>query len=190
MLLNNLPDLILDTPDATTMLANFIARAIADDCIPPVYVMSHDNLDNLNEHALAAIKRAQVLLAMKTSLVHLDNIWGSAGPLRPVKTITQQMTLLLKEFLLSRDIEEAQRCLRELEVPHYHHELVYEAIVMSLEGINQQTEEAMCALLKSLDKTCMVSPALMDQVSLHIQFDELSFTNFILGFPTCLRRYG
>lgn len=187
MLLNNLPDLILDTPEATTMLANFIARAIADDCIPPVYVMSHDNLDSLNEHALAAIKRAQVLLAMKTSLVHLDNIWGSAGPLRPVKTITQQMTLLLKEFLLSRDIEEAQRCLRELEVPHYHHELVYEAIVMSLEGINQQTEEAMCALLKSLDTTCMVSPALMDQVSSNAQSDKPVFTNlFILGFPTCI----
>lgn len=35
VLLRNLPDLTLDTPDAATVLANFLARAIADDCIPP-----------------------------------------------------------------------------------------------------------------------------------------------------------
>jgi programmed cell death protein 4 len=36
------------------------------------------------------------------------------------------MELLLKEYLLSRDIPEAQRCISALEVPHFHHELVYE----------------------------------------------------------------
>lgn len=38
MLLNNLPDLILDTPEAPHLLANFLARAVADDCLPPKYV--------------------------------------------------------------------------------------------------------------------------------------------------------
>lgn len=38
MLLHNLPDLILDTPDAPHALGNFIARAVADDCLPPKYV--------------------------------------------------------------------------------------------------------------------------------------------------------
>lgn len=38
MLLTNLPDLILDTPDAPHCLGNFIARAVADDCLPPKYV--------------------------------------------------------------------------------------------------------------------------------------------------------
>jgi programmed cell death protein 4 len=56
----------------------------------------------------------------------LDNVWGVAGGLRPVQTITKQMELLLKEYLTSRDIKEAQRCIRALEVPHFHHELVYE----------------------------------------------------------------
>lgn len=126
--------------------------------------MNHPDLDNLNEHAIVAIKRAETLLSMKQSMVHLDNIWGSAGPLRPVKTINKKMTFLLKEYRESKDIQEAQRCLRELEVPHYHHELVYEAIVMSLEGVNQQTEEAMCTLLKSMDNCCLISPAMMEQV--------------------------
>lgn len=38
MLLNNLPDLVLDTPDAPHWLGNFLARAVADDCLMPKYV--------------------------------------------------------------------------------------------------------------------------------------------------------
>lgn len=36
------------------------------------------------------------------------------------------MNLLLKEYLISGDVSEAEHCLRDLEVPHFHHELVYE----------------------------------------------------------------
>jgi len=140
MLLSNLPDLILDTPEAPTLLGNFIARSVADDCIPPKYVTNPDNVDQLSEYALAALKRADALLSLKQGWAHLDNIWGKAGPNRPVKNITKQMTLLLKEYISSRDFDEAARCLRALEVPHYYHELVYEAILMAMESVNQQTE--------------------------------------------------
>lgn len=40
--------------------------------------------------------------------------------------VSFQMNLLLKEYLVSGDISEAEHCLRDLEVPHFHHELVYE----------------------------------------------------------------
>lgn len=40
--------------------------------------------------------------------------------------VSLQMNLLLKEYLVSGDISEAEHCLRDLEVPHFHHELVYE----------------------------------------------------------------
>lgn len=39
-LMKNLPDLILDTPEADTVLGNFLARAIADDCIPPKFIQT------------------------------------------------------------------------------------------------------------------------------------------------------
>lgn len=165
LLLTNLPDLILDTPEAPILLGNFIARSVADDCVPPKYVTSPDNVDQLNEYALAALKRADALLSLKQGWVHLDNIWGKAGPLRPVKNITKQMILLLKEYISSRDFDEAARCLRAMEVPHYHHELVYEAILIALESVNQQTEEAMCTLLKAMDGACLILPAQMEQVS-------------------------
>lgn len=163
MVLANLPDLILDTPEAPVMLGNFMARAIADDCMPPKFVSRPEEHQHLNEYAEQALRRADALVH-KQVWAHLDNVWGMGGPLRPVKTITKQMTLLLKEYLSSRDVAEAQRCLRALEVPHYHHELVYEAIVMTLESLSQTTEEAMCELLKSLDLTCLVLPAGMEQV--------------------------
>jgi len=38
ILLKSLPDLILDTPAAPDVLGSFIARAVADDCIPPKFV--------------------------------------------------------------------------------------------------------------------------------------------------------
>lgn len=41
MLIKNLSELVLDTPDAPTILGNFIARSIADDCIPPKFLHSY-----------------------------------------------------------------------------------------------------------------------------------------------------
>lgn len=35
VVLANLPDLILDTPDAPVVVGCFLARTIADDCLPP-----------------------------------------------------------------------------------------------------------------------------------------------------------
>ncbi|KAH8292871.1 hypothetical protein KR044_002183 [Drosophila immigrans] len=179
MVLANLPDLILDTPEAPVMLGNFMARAIADDCMPPKFVSRPEEHQQLNEHAEQALRRADALVH-KQVWAHLDNVWGMGGPLRPVKTITKQMTLLLKEYLSSRDVAEAQRCLRALEVPHYHHELVYEAIVMTLESLSQTTEEAMCELLKSLDLTCLVLPAGMEQGFMRV-YDDMA--DIVLDVP-------
>ena len=63
---------------------------------------------------------------MRHGLVRLDNVWGVGGGTRPVKYLVKKMVLLLQEYLSSSDIAEATRCLTELEVPHFHHELVSE----------------------------------------------------------------
>lgn len=38
LLLEELSELSLDTPNAPEVLGNFMARAIADDCIPPAFI--------------------------------------------------------------------------------------------------------------------------------------------------------
>lgn len=52
--------------------------------------------------------------------------WVGLLPLTPSFLSSPQMNLLLREYLLSGEVSEAERCLRQLEVPHFHHELVYE----------------------------------------------------------------
>jgi len=50
ILLGNLGETILDVPDAPTILGNFIARAVADDCL--LIGMVHSWKDMItNEHA-------------------------------------------------------------------------------------------------------------------------------------------
>jgi len=155
-LMRQLADLTLDTPEAPNILANFMARCIADDCIPPKFLQSYKG--NVSEPgAVKALCRADMLLNMKHGLVRLDNVWGVGGGIRPVKYLVKKIVLLLKEYLCSCDIEEATRCLLDLEVPHFHHELVYEAIVMVIESSHEKTEEAMCKLLQSLFRTFVIS---------------------------------
>ena len=102
--------------------------------------------------------------------------------MRPVKTITKQMEMLLKEYLLSRDIKEAQRCIIALEVPHFHHELIYEVsctihstwklftiffidqlVIMTLEALSEQVEDAMGKLLRSVEQSCIITAEMIEQ---------------------------
>jgi len=72
------------------------------------------------------VTHAEALLVDKVGMLRLNNIWGVGGGAQPVKALTRQIYMLLQEFLSSNDATEADRCVRELEVPHFHHELVYE----------------------------------------------------------------
>ncbi|XP_074922841.1 programmed cell death protein 4-like [Chelonoidis abingdonii] len=102
----------------------------------------------------------------------LDNVWGVGGGQRPVKHLIKEMNLLLREYLLSGEVSEAEHCLRELEVPHFHHELVYEAAVMVLESTGETPVIMMVKLLKVLWETGLVT---LDQMNRGFQrvYDEL-----------------
>lgn len=69
----------------------FMARAIADDCLPPRYVSSYKGRAE-NEYAAKSLEKADLLLNMKHGLVRLDNIWGTGGGIRPVKYLVRQVS--------------------------------------------------------------------------------------------------
>ena len=243
-LLSQLDDLELDTPDATTVLGNFIARAIADDCLPPKYVTNakeklesklksastataspnglpaspvktnditttttttNNNISNNNvisnghhkqlettisnnsgraqqnyaglspaeQRALKSLIYANSLINAKRGLIRLDTVWGLTGGARPVKYLIKQMRLLLKEYLSSLDLKEAESCLRELEVPHFLHEFVYEAILMSIEDIKKPDDlTAIANLLKALSDINLISVDQMKKGFLRL-FNEI-----------------
>ncbi|XP_054460026.1 programmed cell death protein 4a [Anoplopoma fimbria] len=174
-ILKELPDLILDTPEAPQMLGQFVARAIADHVLPMSFLDFYKGKVDC-EHARVALDRAEVLLTMKREMVRLDNVWGVGGGLRPVKHLVKEMNLLLKEYLISGDVSEAEHCLRDLEVPHFHHELVYEAVVMVLESKGDTASHMMIKLLQSFWKTGLIT---VDQMNRGFQrvYDELPEIN-------------
>ncbi|XP_048399676.1 programmed cell death protein 4-like isoform X2 [Stegostoma tigrinum] len=159
-LLSDLPDLVLDTPEAPQMLGQFIARAMADHVLPTGFLDSYKGKVDC-EQARVALDKAVVLLSMNRG-VRLDNVWGVGGGLRPVKQLVKEMTLLLKEYLLSTDSAEAGLCLQNLEVPHFHHELVYEAVVMVLESTSSNVSDLIVKLLKSFWESGFVT---LDQMN-------------------------
>ncbi|KAJ8335798.1 hypothetical protein SKAU_G00391400 [Synaphobranchus kaupii] len=160
-MLQDLPDLILDTPDAPQMLGQFIARAVADHALPMGFLGRYKGRVDC-DHARAALDRAAVLLSMKKEIVRLDNVWGVGGGQRPVKHLVKEMNLLLKEYLISGEVSEAEHCLRDLEVPHFHHELVYEAVFMVLESKGETAVQMMVKLLQAFWKTGLIT---LDQMN-------------------------
>ncbi|XP_062845710.1 programmed cell death protein 4b isoform X2 [Trichomycterus rosablanca] len=156
-LLEELPDLVLDTPAAPQLVGQFIARAVADQILSRNYVDGFKGRVDC-EHARAALDRAAVLLKMSEEAgIKIDNLRGSGGGRRPVDELVKEVNLSLKEYVLSGDTEEAERCLRELEVPHFHHEFVYEAIVMVLESGGDATRRTILKLLKSLYDSSVIT---------------------------------
>lgn len=268
VLLEQLDDLELDTPDATTVVGNFIARAIADDCIPPKYVTNakekleaklknatinnhkqnsnstttaasspsskglpaspiksnginnniinnNNNINNNNDtsttattnnnvisnghshqdkannghmslncsateglkpaeqRAYKSLTYANSLINAKRGLIRLDTVWGLTGGARPVKYLIKQMRLLLKEYIVSLDLNEAERCLRELEVPHFSHEFVYEAILMGIEDSKKPEDlTSIAKLLKALSDINLISVDQMKKGFLRL-FNEI-----------------
>ncbi|PIK48090.1 putative programmed cell death protein 4-like [Apostichopus japonicus] len=148
-LLNSLRDLSLDTPDAPLVVGQFIARAVADDCLPPKFLQEFQASVDC-DFSKKALERAALLLNMKHGISRLDNIWGVSGGTRPVKQLSKKMIMLLKEYLSSKDSAEAITCIQELAVPHFHHELVYEAAVIVLEAADRNAAEQMGSCSSSL----------------------------------------
>ncbi|XP_028651672.1 programmed cell death protein 4b [Erpetoichthys calabaricus] len=159
-LLRELPDLVLDTPDAPQLVGQFIARAVGDGILSREYIESYKGKVDC-ENARVALNRAAVLLKMTERGLRIENVWGAGGGQRPVKQLVKEIELLLKEYLLSGEVSEAERCLRELEVPHFHHEFVYEAVLMVLESTGETTFQMVLNLLKYLWESSVIT---MDQM--------------------------
>ncbi|MEE6486927.1 hypothetical protein FKM82_014730 [Ascaphus truei] len=155
-LLQELPELVLDTPRAPELVGQFIARAVGDEILSKTYIENYKGaVDGV--HARAALDRATILLSMTKVGKKIDSVWGSGGGQQPVKKLVKEIDMLLKEYVLSGDVSEAELCLLELEVPHFHHELVYEAILMVLEATGDTTFKMMLSLLESLWKSAIIT---------------------------------
>ena len=152
-----LGDLMLDTPDALQSLAQFVARGIADEVLPKSFLEGQVG----PRHGAKVLDSARATYAGAQNASALSKIWGP-GDGRPVAGLKREISLLLGEYYLGGDLEEATRCARELASPYYMHELVKQAVVSSIDKTPAEHEAAI-ALMKHLIAEQILRPAQLVQ---------------------------
>jgi len=157
--LDNLEENILDIPQAPDMLAKFFARAILDEIIPPSFLRS----------VWAENTATQNTVAIATGLVNnnhrskrLEHIWGP-GDLESVKRLKREASTLVSEFIVNEDKVEADRSLRSMSAPHFHFQVVRQALQMAIGASNAKDREAILRLLGFLFETGLLCTSDMEQ---------------------------
>jgi len=129
-LLYRVDDLIKDVPNVLQLLSSFIARAVADECLPPAFLL-RTNLppDDLGSKV---VKQAEVLLNNHHAFVRLQSVWGP-GDGRSVPQLKRLVRETIEEYFESGDIAEAAKCVRDLNAPYFMHEVVKRLIVLAVD---------------------------------------------------------
>jgi programmed cell death protein 4 len=181
LLFKNLPDLTLDNPDAPEKTGTFVARAIADKVINKSYLdrfytaseASQELPDMNNEKIAKAVESARLLVNMNNHLYHLSHIWGNKGGFLAVQELTDKINEIIQEYHDSADVNEAIRCLKELNVPHFHHEFVFEAIDFALQKGNDHSIDLITDLLHRLCQAVIITYDQLKMVILNYFFFPL-----------------
>lgn len=138
------------------MAGSFLARAVVDEVLPPAFLSDLNN-DHPGDEV---VEKAVGLLSREHCTARLEKIWGP-GDGRPVAELKKEMDQLLLEYLLSRELDEAARCVRELKAAHFHHELVKRGVRIAMEkdgkANTQENLDAMVALFSFLVKNAIMS---------------------------------
>ena len=143
------------------MVATFLARAVVDEVLSPAFLSEQNN----ERPGDVVIEKAVNLLSREHCNARLERVWGP-GDGRPVAELKVGMDQLLQEYLMSRELDEAARCVKELECRHFHHELIKRGIkgAMEVDGMKAPDDagalsnlDAMAALFGFLVRNAIVS---------------------------------
>ncbi|MBA0644156.1 hypothetical protein Goklo_028360 [Gossypium klotzschianum] len=159
MLLESADDLAVDILDAVDILALFVSRAVVDEILPPAFITRAKK--TLPESS----KGYQVLQTAEKSYLSaphhaelLERRWGGSTHVT-VEEMKKKIADLLREYVESGDTFEACRCIRELGVSFFHHEVVKRALVLAMEI--QTAEPFMLKLLKEAAEEGLISSSQM-----------------------------
>ncbi len=149
-ILRSIDDLALDTPNACPLVANFIARAIVDDVLPPVFL-------TLVPKRLVESGRGREVAALVTGLMEqhsntrIMNVWG-VGARRTVDELKESVAALVEEYYVEGELDEAVKAIQELGVPHFGHEIIKKMVYRAVEKGEREMRMA-TALIKELQQT-------------------------------------
>ncbi|XP_074563313.1 MA3 DOMAIN-CONTAINING TRANSLATION REGULATORY FACTOR 1-like [Curcuma longa] len=159
MLLDSVDDLTVDIPDAVDVLALFVARAVVDDILPPAFLTRVKRSLNESSKAFQVIQIAEKsYLSAPHHAELVEQRWGGTVHIT-VEEVKKKITYLLREYIESGDPTEACRCIRELGVSFFHHEVVKRALILAMEI--QTSEPSILLLLKEAAEECLISTSQM-----------------------------
>lgn len=156
-LVGAIDDIALDTPDAYDLLSKHLARAIADETLPPSFLVDRYRLHYGGAGGMRVLKKVQKWLAKQNGKgvsSRLRKVWTGTDP---DKTEACEFKTSVKnclyEFFDSKDKREAAEILRELELsPDQAVEMVRKLLVVGMEyaASGEPTTEDIFSLLKYL----------------------------------------
>ncbi|KAJ4961545.1 hypothetical protein NE237_021455 [Protea cynaroides] len=159
LLLETADDLALDILDAVDILALFIARAVVDDILPPVFITRAKKTlpESLKGHQVLQTAEKSYLSAPHHAEL-VERRWGGSTHIT-VEEVKKKISDLLREYVESGDTVEACRCIRELGVSFFHHEVVKRALTLAMEI--QTAEPLIFNLLKEAAEEGLISSSQM-----------------------------
>jgi hypothetical protein len=135
-------DLCNDIPRIFEFLSGFIARAVVDECLPPAFLARAGIMPDDMGHRI--IQHAQQLLAKPLASARLAQVWGP-GDGRSVPALKLAVQDMVEELLEGGDVAEAARIVKELNAPHFSHEVIKQLVTRSL--ARGERERELCAAL-------------------------------------------
>lgn len=152
-LLDRVDDLVADYPQILQHLSCFLARAVVDECIEPAFLIRIDLKQS--DLGLQVIGHAQYLLAKKHSAARIARIWGASSSCNSIAELKQAIHVLIDEYFEAQDLDEAIQCIDDLNVPHYHHEVVKMLFKYGVDKGEGHLEKISVLLSKAAQKNVM-----------------------------------
>lgn len=153
ILLQRVEDLYNDVPLVLQLMSCFLARAVAQESVPPAFLERVNLLPS--DMGMQVVRQARVLLNERHSSSRLATIWGP-GDGRSVVDLKRAVRALVSELFESGDVDEAVRCVREMRAPYFAHEVVVRLVTKVVD--HKEREEGLASeLLRRLVAAEIVS---------------------------------
>jgi hypothetical protein len=187
MLIESAHDTALDNPVVVEDLAMFLARSVVDEVLAPQQLedigtqcLSQDSIGN------KVLLMAKSLLKARLAGERILRCWGGGGSSKPgweIEDVKDMIGKLLEEYESGGDIREACRCMKELGMPFFHHEVVKKSLVKIIEKKN----ERLWGLLKECFDSGLIT---MNQMVKGFGRLEETLDDLALDVPDAKNQFG
>jgi len=165
-LLFRLHDLVLDTPDAPSLLAQFVQRLVSDGAlpgnfavmkVPPSLVVPGTLGGEFMSKLCFLLDNDKRSKASKKTTDYEDQSHWQTASVKSIDQIKGRFDTILHEFFAAGDVVECLQAVKQLEAPHYTHELVKGAIKLSMD-LADKGQSLLMSLLRHGCETGQLSP--------------------------------